>query len=426
MNPTLLAANADLLADLARPFEQALTEGSAGTALSLSFLAGLATALTPCVYPMIVITVSVFGASQVESKMKAAALSTAFVAGMVVLFSGLGIGVALTGGIFGDELSSPWVAGGIALMLTALALSMFGAFELALPARIQTKLAEAGGLGYRGAFVLGMVSSIIAAPCVGPVLGLLLPWIGTSGDVGFGAACMVAYALGLGTLFWLVGTFALSLPKSGRWMDWVKSFFGIVLIASALYFIRIWIPGYSELEQKPLLLGAAAGAVLAGMLLGAVHLSFSYTSTAVRVRKSLGVLLTAGGILGCIGWVEALPPMDPDARMQWAHDYTEAKERALATGKPLLVDFGAEWCAACGELDRYTFADPKVVAEGRHFITVKVDMTETASPQKDWLEGYGARGLPLVVIHDSKGKESARVTQFVDADSMLKLMKDAR
>ena len=426
MTPALLAARFDLLSDLARPFEEALSQGSGGTALALSFLAGLATALTPCVYPMIVITVSVFGANEVESRSKAALLSSAFVAGMVVLFSTLGMGVALTGGVFGDELSSPWVAGGIAFMLVALALSMFGAFELALPSSIQTKLAEAGGLGYRGAFVLGMVSSIIAAPCVGPVLGLLLPWIGTSGDIGFGAACMVAYALGLGTLFWLVGTFALSLPKSGRWMEWVKSFFGVVLIASGLYFVRLWIPGYGELERETWLLGTALGTVALGLVVGAIHLSFSYTDTATRIRKGLGVVLASGGILLTVGYVEALPPVKPGEHIDWRQDYVEAKAEAEKSGRPLIVDFGAEWCAACGELERYTFTDPGVIAEGRRFVAVKIDMTNTESPQKDWLEGYGARGLPLVVIHDPKGKESARVTQFVDADAMLKLMKGAR
>ena len=333
----LASARAEPAGGVATSFRNALEGGDTFTPLLMSFAAGVATSLTPCVYPMIAITVSVFGARKVKSKVEAAALSSAFVLGMTTLFTTLGVVAALSGGIFGDELGSPVVAGALALMFGAMALSMFGAFELALPYQVTTWLGDRGGIGYRGAFVLGMVSSIIAAPCVGPVLGLLLPWIGTTGRVGFGALCMVAYSLGMGLLFWIVGTFAVGLPKSGRWMEWVKSAFGLVMIGSALYFLRAWLPGYAQIERTPMHLGLGLGLLVFGLVLGAVHLSFSHEGMG-RVRKAAGIVLASLGIVITVGYLEARP-----AHADWEHDLASARASALAAGSPLLIDFGASW-----------------------------------------------------------------------------------
>lgn len=414
-------ALADSGPGLASSFKEALDGGSALSALALSFGAGVATSLTPCVYPMIAITVSVFGARQVKGRMEGALLSSAFVAGMTCLFTVLGVVAALSGGVFGDELGSPWVAGTLAVVFFLMALSMFGAFELALPYSWTTKLGEMGGIGYKGAFVLGMASSLIAAPCVGPVLGLLLPWVGTTGNVGFGAACMVAYSLGLGLLFWVVGTFAVGLPKGGRWMEWVKSAFGLIMLGSALYFIRAWLPGYATLEKHQTLLMVAVGLLVLGLAMGAVHLSFS-SGRGAQVRKALGILSATAGILLMVGYLEASPA---GAHAAWEHDLIAAREKAKQESSPLLIDFGASWCQACGELERHTFSDPRVIEEGRRFVKVKVDLSpgQDTKQGKEWLKTYGARGLPLVVLHDSAGDESARITEFVEPERFLEMMR---
>ena len=412
-------ARADAGAGVASSFKTALEGGDTFTPLLMSFAAGVATSLTPCVYPMIAITVSVFGARKVKTRFEGAALSSAFVAGMTTLFTTLGVIAALSGGIFGDELGSPLVAGALALMFGAMALSMFGAFELALPYQWTTWLGDRGGIGYSGAFVLGMASSLIAAPCVGPVLGLLLPWIGTTGNVAFGALCMVAYSLGMGLLFWVVGTFAVGLPKSGRWMEWVKSAFGLVMLGSALYFLRAWLPGYTRIEQRPTHLALGLSLLFAGLLLGAVHLSFSQDRLA-RLRKAGGIALAAFGIVITVGYLEARP-----AHAAWQHDLASARETARELGSPLLIDFGASWCQACGELERHTFSDPRVIEASQRFVKVKVDLSPGPDVRQGtaWLQSYGARGLPLVVLHDKHGREQARITEFVEAERMLELLR---
>jgi thioredoxin:protein disulfide reductase len=410
--------------NLESPISAALSSGNVGSTLAIAFGAGVVTSLTPCVYPMIAITVSVFGARQAKSRAEGAMLSTAFVLGMAALFVPLGLGAALTGGVFGAALASPAVLIGIALLFTVLAASMFGAFELDLPADLKTKLAGVGGVGLRGAFVLGMVSALIAAPCTGPVLGALLTWVSSSRDVVVGGLGLFAYALGLGMLFWIVGTFAIALPKSGRWLGWVKSFFGVVMLSAAFYYVRPLLPSISlpdALASRGGLMLAAALLVGTGLALGAIHLSFEYTSTLERARKGTGVAMVVAGLLSLVAGLETVDGQ----HLAWREDFQAAEAEARASGKPMLVDFSASWCGACGELERHTFSHPDVVRESQRFVTVRVDLSPGKdSPEKrGYLARYAQRGLPLVVIHDATGNESSRVTGFMEADRFVNLLR---
>ncbi len=414
------------LARFERPFQQALAQGEYGLALALLFAAGLATSLTPCVYPMITITVSVFGAKQAVSRWQGAWLSTAFVLGIVALFAPLGLVVSFSGGVFGELLAHPVVLLGLAVLFMALAASMFGAFDIALPTTIQNRLAQVGGVGYRGAFVLGLVSALIAAPCTGPVLGFLLPWIGSSGDVMFGAVGLSVYALGLGLLFWVVGTFAVSLPKSGVWLEWIKSGFGIVMLVAALYYVRDVIPALRLLvEKSSAALLIISALIVLGIFLGAIDLSFHEPSAKIRAQKALAVVAVVLGLHGLIAYAEALPP---GAKIQWMDDLDVARQKAIHQQNPLLVDFGASWCVACGELDRHTFSDRRVVREAQRFVAVRVDLSpgKINERRKQWLNAYNQKGLPLVVLHDSRGKEVSRITTFVEGDAILKMMSAVR
>ena len=197
---------------------EALGRGSA-VALLFAVAAGLGTALTPCVYPMIPITVSVFGAKSGVSRSRALALATVYVAGMATMYGALGTASALLGKAFGTFLASPWVIVPIAVVFLTMSLSFFGAFELGLPMALQARLSRVGGAGFAGAFLMGIVSGFIAAPCTGPPLVAILTYIATTRDAVKGFALTFTYALGIGVPFWAVAGFSMSLPKSGRWME---------------------------------------------------------------------------------------------------------------------------------------------------------------------------------------------------------------
>ena len=420
------AVRADALTDLEQPFTAALQQGSLGYALLLVFAAGLATSLTPCVYPMIAITVSVFGARESKSRTEAALLSSVFVLGIAALFTPLGLFAATTGGVFGAALANPVVLVGLALLFLALSASMFGAFDIDLPSSLKNRLATVGGVGYKGAFFIGLCSALIAAPCTGPVLGFLLTWVGTTGNVAFGALALFVYALGLGLLFWVVGTFSVSLPKSGQWLEWVKSVFGIVMVVAALYYLRDLIPGLMDLPRRTsefLLLGA--GLLVAGLAIGAVHLSFHDPRGSARARKALGVSLSVVGLAALVGYTQVLPE---GAHIAWGEDYQAALQLAKSEQKPLLVDFGASWCGACKELEQKTFSDPRVVREGGRFVPVRVDLSpgKDTKEKREILASYAQRGLPLVVLHKPSGEVASRVTSFVEPEQFLELMRAVR
>ncbi|MGB8329254.1 MAG: cytochrome c biogenesis protein CcdA [Polyangiales bacterium] len=418
-------ASADTLSELTAPFAGALQDGSYAGALGLIFVAGLATSLTPCVYPMIAITVSVFGARQAETRARSALLSTAFVLGIAVLFTPLGVISAVTGNAFGSALASPWVVGALAALFGVMAASMFGLFDLALPSALQNRLAEAGGFGMRGAFVLGFVNGLIAAPCTGPVLAVLLTWVATTGNVAFGALALFVYAIGIGVLFWFVGTFAITLPKSGRWVEWTKSAFGIAMLALALYYLRGVLPYPRPPVRDEVWLIGGIGLLLSGIVLGAIHLSFKANAWGARLRKTIGVATCVAGLLGIVGWAEALPP---GTHIIWAESFPASKARALAEARPMLVDFGADWCGACQELDREVLSDPRIVAEARRFVAVRVDLSTDKATDEKWalLKAYEQPGLPLVVLHHSDGTEAARITGMVESEEFLGVMNAVR
>jgi thiol:disulfide interchange protein DsbD len=401
-------------------FTAALSQGPLYAALA-ALVGGLAVSLTPCVYPMIVVTVSVFGAREAQSRRHGLTLSLAFVLGIVAMFVPLGVVAGMTGGMFGAVLQSRAVIVGISVIFLALAASMFGAFEFTLPSALANRLAQVGGIGYRGAFALGIVSGIIAAPCTGPVLTGILLWIAQEQNPVLGGGAMAAFALGLGTPFFLVGAFALQLPKSGRWLIHVKSVLGIGLAIVALYFLSTAFPQISGLAQPGrVFMGAMVALVVLGVLLGAVHRSFEEPGRVVKIRKAVGILLTT-----VPGVLLVLSALKPSSALSWqALSYEQAKSEAVGTERPLLVDFTADWCVACKKLERSTFSQPEVAAEAGRFVAIKVDATNADDPKVEAVKDQlNVVGLPTVLLFDSAGNEAVRCTDFVTAEAFLKALR---
>jgi thioredoxin:protein disulfide reductase len=405
-------------------FTRAMEYGGPVVAAVVAFGFGLATCVTPCVYPMIVITVSIFGARQATSRREAVLLSASFVLGIVVLYTVMLVVAALTGGLFGAALANRWVNLGLATLFFVLAAAMFGAFEMTLPESAMQRLSTVGGIGYGGAFGLGLVLSLVAAPCVGPVASGIILYIAQRQNVLLGAGMGASFALGLGLPFFLVGAFAMSLPKGGKWMLWVKSFFGIVLCGVGLYFLRIPVPWLLSLARPGTAFLLAAGAALVvGLALGAVHVSWDDGGALVKARKALGIVLTIGG--GFLLWAGSSAP-DASASaggakpLVWEQSETAALAKARAEKRPLIIDFTADWCGACQEFAHQTFGDPRVRAKTANYVALKVDATSDEDPQIDAVKRkYKVMGLPTVLIYDSTGAERKRFNEFVKPEPFL-------
>ena len=405
-------------------FSRALARGAV-SCLGASYVFGLATSLTPCVYPMIAITVSVFGAKEATNRLHGMFLSLTFVLGIVCLFAPMGVISALTGRGFGSALGNPWVVALIAVVFLSMAASLFGAFELALPRKLNSRLTSVGGTGYRGAFLLGLVCGLVAAPCVGPFLFGLLGWIATTRNVALGSAAMALYGLGLGTLFFVVGTFAVNLPKAGAWMMGTKWLGGVCLAYMALAYIRDALP---KDATHPLAHHGtvAVGAILlgVGLLLASVHVAAERRRSTIahlsKPTKLASIVPAIGGSFLLLTW-NSLPQGAAAAtgpELTWERDEPAAVARAVAEHKPMLVDFGASWCGACKELDEKTFSDPRVRMAGARFVALHVDATDDEDKEVARVrQKYRAtEGLPVVLLFDAKGTEAVRFTEFVPPD----------
>ena len=408
-------------------FQRYLAQGPF-IALGASYVFGLATSLTPCVYPMIAITVSVFGAKEAKSRWQGALLSLTFVMGIVCLFTPMGVASAMTGKGFGSALGNPWIVGAIAVIFFTLAASLFGAFELALPASLNNRLSNVGGSGYRGAFLLGLVCGLVAAPCVGPFLFGLLGWIATTRNVALGSAAMALYGLGLGTLFFVVGTFAVNLPKAGAWMMGVKWVGGVCLAYMALAYIRDALPKdlLHKVAPADTVYGVIGMVVLAaGLALGGTHVAAERRKSPIarlsRPTKLASIVPSIAGLFMVLSWYQAASASagaSPDAALKWETSEPVAISKATEQHKPVLIDFGATWCGACKEFEEKTFPDPKVRAEGQRFVALHVDATDDDDPAvaKVREKYHATAGLPVVVLLDSSGQEAKRFTEFVPPD----------
>jgi thiol:disulfide interchange protein DsbD len=413
-------------------FARVLEQYGLVVALGVSFGAGFIASLTPCVFPMVPITLAVFGATESTSRKRAAGLSACFVLGIAALLTPMGLSAGLTGGMMGGALANKYVVLFMTAFFFALAASMFGAFEIALPSSINNRLSTVGGIGYRGAFVIGLVMGLVAMPCTGPfMLGLLLE-VAKKGNVVIGGAAMFSFSLGLGLIFFVAGTFSVALPKAGAWMMGIKWASGVFLAGWALNMLSNRFAAVASVIRPSTIFGLATLAVFA------IGLGFGFTHIAAERRKSpiarlskpmkLASIVPAvvGGFL-FLSWVflpkteivpVAIAADNPVAApIVWQTGEADARAKALADKKPVMIDFGAQWCKACKELEEHTFPDQKVRAAAARFVAIHIDATDDDDQQiNDVKKKYKVISLPTVVLLDSSGNEAARFNEFVKAD----------
>lgn len=380
------------------------------------FGGGLALNLTPCVFPMLGITVSVFGARRAEPPAKVVTHATAYVLGIVLTYSVLGVIAGLTGGLFGAMLQNAWVLAALGLLILTLSLSMFGLYEFQPPAWLLTKVGGADTSSLAGIFLSGLAVGLIAAPCVGPFVVAVLALIAQKGNTLFGFQTMFAMALGLGFPYLFLATFSnllQTLPRSGDWMVWVKKAFGVLMVAIGLNYVFTGI----HKEWAPWV--APVAAILGGLYLGFIDRHGSKKAAFRTFKWALGIAAVAGGV------ITATALRAEGVRFQRYEE--KALQAALASGQPVIMDFSASWCLPCHELDQKTFTHREVIDLSRKFAMFKVDMTYDSAEARALRQRFKITGVPEVLFFTAAGEEirHARVVGFVEPDPFLQRMRYA-
>ncbi|MBU1224932.1 MAG: protein-disulfide reductase DsbD [Gammaproteobacteria bacterium] len=449
--PSAIAASADAPAEPASEsdtsrIERVLKGGSFWPVILTFFGLGLLLALTPCVFPMIPILSGIIAGQKKDlTKMSGFLLSLAYVLGMALTYAIAGVAAALSGTLLSNALQNPVALGIGAGIFVLLALSMFGFFEIQLPSFIQSKFSDASnkmkGGNFIGVFFMGALSAVILGPCVAPPLAAALAFIAQTGNTTLGGVALFVLALGMGVPLLLVGLSAGALlPKAGGWMNAVKYFFGVMMLAIAIYLISPVIPAWiGMLLWAALLIGSA-------IYLHALDPLPAHATGWSRLWKGLGVVLLIGGLAILLGMLAGsrnlLQPLEvykgsvfngaggvamaaeqKGLAFEKVKDVAELDARlaqAKADGRAVMLDFYADWCVSCKEMETFTFSDARVQARLANAVLLKADVTANTEADKALLKRFSLFGPPGLIFWNSAGVQSDyKVIGFEKADKFL-------
>ena len=419
--------------DIARLFE-----GNAALVIGGFFVFGLLLTFTPCVLPMIPILSSIIaGEGRGLDKLRALSLSGAYVLGMAVAYAAAGVAAAYSGSLLAAALQNAWVLGAFALVFVVLALSMFGLYDLRLPGFVHQRLDSAHRRlrGGRIASVAGMgvLSAVIVSPCVAAPLAGALLYISQTRDVVLGGGALFAMALGMGVPLLVVGVSeGALLPRAGAWMGAVRSFFGVLLLAVAIWIVSPVLPPMAAMIAWAVLL------IGSGVFLRALDPLPAGAAGAWRLGKGLGVIALVAGVALLAGALAgSRDPLRPlaaftersspaHAGLPWVRvaSIGELQEKLRAPGRPVLLDFYADWCVSCKEMEAFTFADPRVRTQLDRMLLLKVDVTANTEADRALLKRFSLFGPPGIIFFDAQGQEirGLRVVGYQNAERFLKTL----
>jgi thiol:disulfide interchange protein DsbD len=418
-----------------------LLKGSGFWVAIVSFFGfGLLLALTPCVFPMIpILSGIIVNHGHAVSHARAFILSLAYVLGMAVTYAAVGVAAGFSGTLLSAALQNVWVLGAFALVFVVLSFSMFGFYELQLPTALQSKLSDTAnhqGGSLPAIALMGALSALIVGPCVAAPLAGALLYIAQTKDAVLGGVALFAMALGMGLPLLAVGVFSRSLlPKAGPWMEAVKKFFGVVLLGTALWLVSPVLPSWA------LMLGWAALLIVPGIFLRALDPLPPHAKNWQRFWKGVGLLMLLGGtamLAGLLGGSrDPLQPLDflrggsssavsPTPTFERVKSVAELDARVAASTKPVMLDFYADWCVSCKEMEKFTFADPAVAAKMQGFTLLQADVTANNVDDKALLKRFGIFGPPgIIFFRDGKEIAGLRVVGYQAAPQFITVLERA-